>query len=92
MKVQINYLAFFKNNDKLTSDPHSITNNFGKYFSNIGPNLVAIITPPSVKFEEYLMSPLYQPLEFRPLVSEELKEIVQTFATGKAPGFDNIPM
>lgn len=45
-----------------------------------------------MSFEDYLMSPLYQPLEFRPLVSEELKEIVQTFAIGKAPGVDNIPM
>ena len=43
-----------------------------------------------MSFEDYLMSPLYQPLEFQPLVSEEHKEIVQTFAIGKAP--DNIPI
>ena len=69
-----------------------MANNFCKYFSNIGPNLAANIAPSSVNFEDYLMTPLYQPLEFRPLVSEELKEMVQTLAVGKAPGVDNIPM
>lgn len=68
-----------------------MANNFCKYFSNIGPNLAAKIAPSSANFEDYLMSPLYQPLGFRPLVSEELKEIVHTFANGKAPGFDKIP-
>lgn len=68
-----------------------MANNFCKYFSNIGPNLAAKIAPSSANFQDYLMSPLYQPLGFRPLVSEELKEIVHTFATGKAPGFDKIP-
>ena len=68
-----------------------MANNFCKNFSNIGSNLAAKIAPSSANFEDYLMSPLYQPLGFRPLVSEELKEIVHTFATGKAPGFDKIP-
>ena len=43
-----------------------------------------------MNFEEYLTSPLYQPSESRLLISEKLKEIVQTYAIGKTPGVNNI--
>lgn len=74
------------------SDPLAIANHFCKYSSNIGPNLAAKIAPSSANYEDFLISPSHQRLEFQPLTDDELKEIVQTFAINEATGVDNISM
>ena len=62
------------------------------YFSNIGPNLAARISPSTANFRDYLIQTTQTALEFQPLAADEVKAIVHSFNTYKASGVDDIPM
>ena len=64
----------------------------GKYFSNIGPNLAARISPSTASFRDFLSQTTQTPLEFQPLAADEHKAIVHSFNSYKASRVDNIPM
>ena len=63
-----------------------------QYFSNIGPNLGARISPSTANFRDFLSQTTQTPLEFHPLAADELKAVVHSFNSYKASGVDNIPM
>ena len=51
----------------LISDPTSIAISFSKYFSNIGPNLAARISPSTDNFRDFISQTSQRPLEFQTL-------------------------
>ena len=79
-KSKVTYPSCFKRNGELISDPTSIAISFSKYFSNVGPNLAARISPSTANFRDFIFS------------LSELKAIVHSFNFYKASGVDNIPM
>ena len=90
--IKLTYPSCFKSNGELIPDPTSIATGFSKYFSNIGPNLAAKISPSTANYKDFLHQTTQPPLEFQPLVVDELKGIVHSFNSYKASGVDNIPM
>ena len=85
-KSKLTYPSCFKINGEVISDTTSIATSFSKYFSNIGPNLAARISPSTTNFREFLSQTKRTPLEFQPLATDELKVIVHSFNSYKAPG------
>ena len=82
----------YKNHD--ITDPGEIANKFCQYFSNIGPNLAKNIPTSQSTFpESYLTQQFLSTLFLDPVSSEnEVIEITNGLQTGKAAGYDNIPM
>ena len=91
-KSKPTYPSCFKINGEVISDSTSVATSFSKYFSNIGPNLAAMISPSTANFRDYLIQTTQTALEFQPLAADEVKAIVHSFNTYKASGVDNIPM
>ena len=91
-KSKPTYPSCFKINGEVISDSTSIATSFSKYFSNIGPNLAARISPSTANFRDYLIQTTQTALEFQPLAADEVKAIVHSFNTYKASGVDDIPM
>ena len=82
----------YENHD--ITDPGEIANKFCQYFSNIGPNLAKNIPTSQSTFpESYLTQQFLSTLFLDPVSSEnEVIEITNGLQTGKAAGYDNIPM
>ena len=52
-KSKLTCPSCFKSNGELISDPTFIATSFSKYFSNIGPNLAARISPSTANFRDF---------------------------------------
>ena len=74
------------------SDPVEVANRFCNYFSSIGPNLSKVIQLPSCSHKDFLSGSFQESISFNPTTKDEIITIAQSFASGKATGFDNIPM
>ena len=74
------------------SDPEEIANRFCNYFTNIGPNLARKIQPSTVSHMDFLNDSFINSIFLSPIDEGEIIEIANTFATGKAVGYDCIPM
>ena len=74
------------------SDSAEIANRFCNYFTNIGPNLARKIQPSSVSHMNFLNDYFINSMFLSPIDEGEIIEIANTFATGKAVGYDDIPM
>ena len=84
--------AFTCDNQDIT-DPVVIANKFCRYFSNIGPNLAKNIPmSQSTTPESYLTNQFLSTLFLDPVTEREITEITCDFQSGKAAGYDNIPM
>ena len=82
----------FKAEGRSITDPTEIANRFCKYFTNIGPRLASAIPAVSPTFRSFLSGNSNTALTLKPTTVRELENICSTFASGKAPGYDNIPM
>ncbi|XP_065664787.1 uncharacterized protein LOC136086417 [Hydra vulgaris] len=67
-----------------------ISEEFNKYFTNIGPNLVNKIVPTSVSFKTYLKTTNNVTMLDYELGYEELEAAFASLKKKKAPGFDEI--
>ena len=65
---------------------------FCSYFSDIGPNLAKKIQPPPCSHKDFLFGSFRESIFFSPTTEDEIITIAQSFASGKAAGYDNIPM
>ena len=74
------------------SDPVEVANRFCNYFSSIIPNLSKAIQLPSCSHKDFLSGFFEESIFFYPTTKDEIITIAQSFASGKATGFDNIPM
>ena len=69
-----------------------VANRFCSYFSSIGPNLAKKIQPPPCSHKDFLSGSFGESIFFSPTTEDEIITIAQSFASGKAAGYDNIPM
>ena len=81
-----------KSEGRTITDPVEIANRFCKYFTNIGPNLASAIPAVNSSFRSFLTGNNNTAITLKPTTVRELENICSTFALGKAPGYDNIPM
>ena len=62
------------------------------YTTNIGPNLARTIRDVNSSFSSFLGDVNHPPITVQPTDPCELESICSMFASGKAPGYDNISM
>jgi len=75
------------------SDPIEVANRFSSYFSSIGPNLARkILSPPCQSHKDFLYGAFRESIFFNPTTKDEIITVAQSFASGKAAGYDSIPM
>ena len=82
----------FESEGKTITDPVQIADKFCKYFTNIGPNLARAIRDVNSSFSSFLGNVNHPPITLKPTNPCELESICIMFASGKAPGYDNISM
>ena len=68
-----------------------VANRFCSYFSSI-PNFAKKIHPPPSSSKDFLSGSFRESIFFSPTTENEIITIAQSFASGKAAGYDNIPM
>ena len=68
-----------------------VANRFCSYFSSI-PNLAKKIHPPPSSSKDFLSGSFRESIFFSPTTENEIITTAQSFASGKAAGYDNIPM
>ena len=90
-KKKVKTSPIFKADDREFSDPVEIANKFCTYFTNIGPSLAKNIQ--SLHSHRcFLTGSFTQSIYLNPTTKEEIIEIAKTFISGKAAGYDQIPM
>ena len=82
----------FKSEGKTITDPEEIADKFCKYFTNIGPNLAGEIREVNSSASSFIGDVNLPPITLKPTNPCELESICSMFASGKAPGYDNISM
>ena len=82
----------FESEDKTIMDPEEIADKFCKYFTNIGPNLAGAIRDVNSSVSSFIGDSNLPPVTMKPTHPGELESICSMFASGKAPGYDNISM
>ena len=69
-----------------------VANRFCTYFSSIGPNLEKKIQPPPSSHKDFLLGSFRESIFFSPTTEDKIITIAQSFASGKAAGYNNIPV
>ena len=77
---------------KTITDREEIADKFCKYFTNIGPNLAGTIRDVNCSVSSFISDVNPPPITLKPITAGELESICSMFASGKAPGYDNISM
>ena len=77
--------------DQDISDPVEIANRFCHYFSNIGPNVAKQIQS-TTSHMNFLSGNFPQSMFLNLVTEEEIIEIANSFPSGKAAGYDDLPM
>ena len=85
-------LHHFKSEGKTITDPEEIADKFSKYFTNIGPNLASAIRDVNSSVNSFIGDVNLPPITLKPTSPSELESISSMFASGRAPGYDNISM
>ena len=85
-------LSSFKSEGRSITDPVEVADRFCKYFTNIGPNLASAIPTVNTTFRSFLGNNNSTPITLKPTNSNELGNICSNFNSGKAAGYDNIPL
>lgn len=91
-KSRNNFPSMFSCDNQDFSDPTAIANRFCEYFTNIGFNLAKEIPNSSRTACSYLNGNFLNSLFLNSVSKEEIVEIVNSFRSGAAPGYDNIPI
>jgi len=73
-------------------DPIEVANKFSSYFSSIGPSHARKIQSPPCSHEDFLSKAFRESIFFNPTTKDEIITIAQSFVSGKAAGYDSIPM
>ena len=76
-------------NGKSIKNNSHITEEFNKYFTNLGPNLDSKMQNSSKIFEDFLF-PVQENMEYRDLTFEEFEKSFKSVKQYKAAGHDNI--
>ncbi len=84
--------SIFKLDGREISNPLEIGNHFCEYFSNIGPSLARTIPTSSIPARSYLSKAFLKSIFVKPVSENEIVQITKAFPSGKAMGYDNIPM
>lgn len=82
----------FRHDDKEISDPTEIANHFCNFFSNIGPNLARNIPNTNVSPKSFLPGEFLSSIFIETVSEAEVITIAKNFQSGKATGYDNIPI
>ena len=82
----------FKSEGKTITDSKEIADKFCKYFTNIGPNLASAIHEVNSSVNSFIGDVNLPPITLKPTNPCELESICSMFASGKAPGHDNMSM
>ena len=91
-KSRAPFPSSFKSEGKTITDPEEIADKFCKYFTNIGPNLAGEIREVISSASSFIGDVNLPPITLKPTNPCELESICSMFASGKAPGYDNISM
>ena len=89
-KPQVN--TVFRSDNLEIFDPVEVANRFSCYFSSIGPNLGRKIQSPPCSHKDFLSRTFRDSIFFNPTTRDEIITIAQFFTSGKAAGYDSIPM
>ncbi len=82
---------YFKDGNHLVTGKLAIVNHFNEYFTNIGPKLSKLITPPKNKsFHSYLNNKLSHNFQFKHTDAKTVDEIISNLAPKSSSGFDGI--
>ncbi len=76
--------------DKTVTDPHTISNEFCKYYSTIGSTFASKIPNSKYNPDRFLKGNFPHSLFLQPTDSEEIKKIIRNFKNKKSYGFDGI--
>ena len=78
-------------NNRYVSDPKSITNEFNKYYIEIGPKLASTIDPPSNRnYSDYLHSPSLNEFKFHNVDENTISKVIDSFKPKTSSGIDGI--
>jgi len=78
-------------NNNLISDPQTISNEFNKFFTNIGPELANKITPPpNCSFKDFLDSPCNVPFRFKTVDENTVGKAIDQLKPKSSKSHDNI--
>ncbi len=91
-KANVIQTSAFKADNLEIPDPEEIANRFCNYFTNIGPNLARKIQLSTVSHMDFLNDSFINSIFLSPIDEGEIIEIANTFASGKAVGYDGIPI
>ena len=82
----------FRSDNQEISDPIEVANRFSSYFSSIGPNLARKIQSSPCSHKDFLSGAFLESIFSNPTTEDEIITIAQSFVSGKAAGYDSIPM
>ena len=74
-----------------TLDQGKTANCFNKFFVDIGPKLVSMISEPQTKFDQYL-NPQQNFMGKANLTDDEVKEALRSLMPNKGPAYENISL
>ncbi len=81
---------FHNVHNKLVTDPHTICNEFCKYYSSIGQNFASKIPDSKYSSEKFLKGNYPYSLFLQPTDSEEIRKIICNLKNKKSYGIDGI--
>ena len=82
----------FKIDNTLICDKKQISEEFNKFFVNIGPSLAQKIPTCNAHYSDFLSNKVTNSLYLNPICNEEIISLVSKFHSKKSSGFDNISM
>ena len=77
-------------NNSLVSDKNTISNEFNKFFTNIGLNLSSSVTTTGTKFQDYLGQPHDRVFMFKTVNERDILKIIDDLKTKTSSGYDGI--
>ena len=91
-KAKLSLPSSFNIDGKTVTDPLDIANGFCKYVTEIGPSLAGKIPASNRSFWSFLPSTVNESIILKPTSTQEVRDICNSFKSGKAPGCDKIAM
>ena len=84
--------SVFKIGEVECNDPVEIANKFSEYFTNLGPSLADKIPTSPKSHMSFLTTNFVNSMFVDSATRQEIIEIANSFRTGTAAGYDNLPM
>ena len=80
----------FKFDNTTSTDANQITNEFCKYFTNIGPAYASAIPNAQKPYNAYLKDPLSKSIFMAPTDTTEIFRVISFLKSKKSSGHDNL--